>query len=453
MGLVSIMSGVSGLVHSVEHRWIGSCEVRGTIRRMRPNDPEIRVRMLEDEVARLARVESRMARLLAVTGALAATHTREHAGRIVVEQGLDAGGHSTGVIWLLAGEAGPLELLGTSSRPAQRRVTWQSLPLELDAPIAEAVRTGQPVIVASPGGPACANLPLRAGGKALGVLAVTYAHGQDLDTSERTFLAILADQYALTLARIEADQRLAVGCRTESEARLQASEETRTREEILAVVSHDLRSPLGTILIGASTLVQSGEADDPTSRRIRGVAERIHRQSERMARLLEDLVDFAGIDAGRLVLARRQAGPGAIVAQAAERVAPVAGERGIRFEHQVAADLPRVDCDPARVAQILASLATNAVKVTSKGGQITMGATAASGEVVFFVRDTGPGIDADELPTLFQRHWRSKNSSYRGAAFGLSLARGVVDAHGGRIWAESEAGAGSTFYFTLTRRT
>jgi signal transduction histidine kinase len=338
---------------------------------MRTDDPEVRVRKLEAEVARLARVERRMERLLAVTGALAGTHSREDVARIAAEQGLDAVGAST-------------------------------------------------------------------------------AGGEDLDASERTFLAILSNHCALALSRIDAERRLEVAYHEERVSRVLADEATRAREEILSVVSHDLRNPLGTILMGASTLLHAGAPDDPKGQRVRGIAERIHRQSERMARLIEDLMDFAGIEAGRLVLERRPATPMSIVAHAAEPFAPIAQERGVTFSQEVAADLPKVDCDPARAAQVLSSLAGNAIKVTPKSGQITMGVRAAAREVVFFVRDTGPGIDADELPTLFQRFWRSKKPSYKGAGLGLSIARGIVDAHGGRIWVESQPGAGSTFYFTVT---
>jgi signal transduction histidine kinase len=112
--------------------------------------------------------------------------------------------------------------------------------------------------------------------------------------------------------------------------------------------------------------------------------------------------------------------------------------------------LPAVQCDSDRAVQVLTSLVSNALKVTPKGGAVSIGAEVKGRDVVFFVRDTGPGIEADELPKLFERHWRSKSSSYKGAGLALAIARGIVDAHGGKIWAESRLGAGSTFYFSLT---
>jgi signal transduction histidine kinase len=97
----------------------------------------------------------------------------------------------------------------------------------------------------------------------------------------------------------------------------------------------------------------------------------------------------------------------------------------------------------------MSNLVANALKVTPRGGAISIGATPDAAQVVFFVRDTGPGIEPEELPRLFQRYWRSKHPQYKGAGLGLSIARGIVDAHGGRIWAESQLGRGTTFYFSL----
>jgi signal transduction histidine kinase len=201
-------------------------------------------------------------------------------------------------------------------------------------------------------------------------------------------------------------------------------------------------------MIGASTLlgIDAGEK----SHRVRTIAERVHRQAERMARLIEDLVDFAGIQAGRLSLARTAHAPEAILTEARELFGPIATERGLRFEAHAPGGLPHVECDSERVVQLISNLVSNAFKVTPKGGTIAIGAEPKDSEIVFYVRDTGPGIEPEELPRLFERYWRSKQVSYRGAGLGLSIARGIVDAHGGRIWAESTVGVGSTFYFSLS---
>jgi signal transduction histidine kinase len=257
----------------------------------------------------------------------------------------------------------------------------------------------------------------------------------------------VAVHVAQAVVRKQDQLELARAYREEREARLLAQEATRAREEILSVVSHDLRNPLGTILMSATSLLKI----DPTERnhRARMIGERIHRQAQRMARRIEDLVDFAGIQAGQILLDRKLHRADDIVAATSEIFRMIAQERGLRFEACMHPDLPPVDCDSNRAVQVLSNLLANALKVTPRGGEIQIGAEPSGDDVVFFVRDTGPGIEADELPRMFERHWRSKQPHYKGAGLGLSIARGLVDAHGGRIWAESEPGLGTTFYFSL----
>lgn len=261
------------------------------------------------------------------------------------------------------------------------------------------------------------------------------------------FTETVAVHVAQAVARRQNEIELARAYREERDAHLLAEEATRAREEILSVVSHDLRNPLGTILMGAASLLNVDAGD--RGHRTRAIAERIHRQANRMARLIEDLVDFAGIQAGQLAIDRRVHEPEAILSATAEIFAPMARERGLAFEVHAPPGLPKLDCDSERVVQVLSNLVANALKVTPRGGSITIGAESGANEVVLYVKDTGPGIAPDELPRLFERYWRSKHSQYKGAGLGLSIARGIVDAHGGRIWAESQPGAGTTFYFSL----
>jgi signal transduction histidine kinase len=417
----------------------------------------------------VARAERRMELLLAVTGELAGARTHQDIARIAVEKGFDAVGASYGGIWLVDAGARELRLLEVSPLPRGDIGRWAVVPLDIDAPLPQAARTGEPVFLESLGefearfpasfariretissaNPAYAHLPLFGKGVPIGAFAVTYERAEDLDVNERTFLSILAHQCGLAIARVQSEQELERAYREEQAAHLEAKAATRAREEILSVVSHDLRNPLGTILIGAQTLMQLRDAKDP---QVAVIASRILRQSERMARLIEDLVDFAGIQAGQLTIDRKQCAPEAIVAQAAEQFAPVGHERGLIFEIQTAPDLPDIEADCDRGVQVFASLLSNSVRATPRNGRIAIGATLEDTEVVFFVRDTGPGIAPDELPSLFERYWRSEQPSYKGAGLGLSIARGIVEAHAGRIWADSQLGAGSTFWFTLAPR-
>jgi signal transduction histidine kinase len=254
------------------------------------------------------------------------------------------------------------------------------------------------------------------------------------------------------LRRCEAERdELAAACRNARDAQQQAEESIHAHEQILGVVAHDLRNPLGTIVMGATALLQISNGADPKAAWARTVGERMHRQAKRMTQQIGDLADFAAIQAGRLTLNRAAHAPSAIFAAASELLGPIARERGITFEAHAAADLPDIECDSDRVVRVLSNLVANAIKVTARSGVIESGAEWDDhARIIFFVRDKGPGIDRDELATMFRPGWRSKQSGYHGTWLGFSIARGIVDAHGGRIWADSTPGAGTTVYFSLT---
>jgi signal transduction histidine kinase len=345
-----------------------------------------RARALEAELERRARLERRMQALLELTGALAAANAREDVIELTIGRGSEVLGALTGTLQ----------------------------PTVIDAPQFHRAR---------------AIVPLADVG------ALVFDFARELEPVERTLVEILGRQCALALDRVRLLE-------IERVARAHAEEATRAREEMLSVVSHELRNPLGTITLGAAAL-RNDEVP-----RTREHAERIYRQATRMARLIDDFVDFAGIQGGRLTLRRAQHPPQAIVSAVGELYAPMATERGLAFVADAPDHLPPIECDPERAVQVIANLVANAIKVTPPGGAIQVGAEMGD-RVVFYVRDTGPGIAADDVPRLFERYWRSKNPSYKGAGLGLSIARGIVDAHGGRIWAESEVGVGTTFYFSL----
>jgi signal transduction histidine kinase len=128
---------------------------------------------------------------------------------------------------------------------------------------------------------------------------------------------------------------------------------------------------------------------------------------------------------------------------------PLAAEQAVTVGLDVAAGLPPVSCDRHRLMQVLANLLGNAVKVMPGGGAIRLSVRAASGQVLFTVADTGPGIAAEDAAQIFERYWRGQNPGYEGTGLGLAIARGVVEAHGGRIWVESAPGEGAAFTFSL----
>jgi signal transduction histidine kinase len=235
----------------------------------------------------------------------------------------------------------------------------------------------------------------------------------------------------------------------ERRARAEAERSARAREEVLAVVSHDLRNPLSTILMSASLLTtQPGDG----GARVKQGAEKIHRAVRRMTRMLEDLVDFATIQAEHLSIGFEAARPLDIVEAAIDSLERAAHERELHIETSVATELPDVSCDPVRVTQALSNLLSNAIEVSPGGARVVVGAEAKDGELVFWVSDNGPGLDADDVKNVFQRYWRSKNAPYRGTGLGLTIAKGIVDAHRGRIWVDSTPGQGSRFAFTVPLR-
>jgi signal transduction histidine kinase len=135
--------------------------------------------------------------------------------------------------------------------------------------------------------------------------------------------------------------------------------------------------------------------------------------------------------------------------EAHDMLAPLAGEKGIRLDCAITDGLPEVTADGGRIVQVLSNLVGNAIKFTPRDGRIVIRAEPAPGGVRISVADTGAGIPEEQLSKLFGRFWQGNPADRRGIGLGLSIAKGIVDAHGGRIWVESRVGEGTTFYFTL----
>jgi signal transduction histidine kinase/PAS domain-containing protein len=224
-----------------------------------------------------------------------------------------------------------------------------------------------------------------------------------------------------------------------------AKKATRTRDELIAAVSHDLKNPLATIVTAAELLSRS-EAPDEKRRRW---VESLRKSAEAMKHLIEDLLDIARIEAGRLTIEEQRCEAGALLAEALDLMQPLAQQKRLRLERQVPGREVYVRCDRPRILRVLSNLIGNSIKFTSEGGAITVRAELADREVRFSVTDTGSGIVADELPHIFERFWQARKTARLGAGLGLAIAKGIVEAHTGRIWAQSEVGKGSTFFFTL----
>jgi signal transduction histidine kinase len=217
------------------------------------------------------------------------------------------------------------------------------------------------------------------------------------------------------------------------------------REEVLKIVSHDLRNPLNTISMSAGLML---EVDVPQEQRIKQLA-MIKRAGERMNRLIQDLLDVAKLEAGRLGIDPRPIDVAPLIGEALDMLRPIASEKSIRLDVVVADRLPTISADAGRVLQVLSNLVGNAVKFTPAGGRVTIRVEAVAGSVRFCVADTGPGIPPEQLPHIFGRFWQADRSDRRGIGLGLAIAKGIVEAHGGRISVESRVGEGTSFYFTL----
>ncbi len=229
----------------------------------------------------------------------------------------------------------------------------------------------------------------------------------------------------------------------------EAKDAVRAREDILSFVAHDLRTFLFGSRLTIDILLRSV---GPRERR-RGWKEldRVQKLNAQMARMIDDLLDVSSIDAGRLSLKLSEWPTTDLLAETADTLSASATARGIAFHVEAPGVTGNVYCDANRVLQIFGNIVGNSVKFTPEGGSITMSASGAGEEVQFAVRDTGPGIASGQLNRLFERYWQAEAGAQKGRGLGLFIAKQLVEAQGGRIWAESRLGAGTTILFTLPR--
>jgi len=220
-----------------------------------------------------------------------------------------------------------------------------------------------------------------------------------------------------------------------------------TRDEFLGVVSHDLRNMLNGI-IGFAGLIEETAQEKHDEETI-SHAQRIQRSGARMSRLVGDLVDIACIQAGKLAVAPALGDASQVLREAVDTFQSQAAARKISLATEIVVPLAPVAFDAARLLQVLINLLSNAVKFTPPEGRIVVRLERVGMELKFAVSDTGSGIPADELVAIFDRFHQVTKNDLRGAGLGLYISKCIVQGHGGRIWAESTVGAGSTFCFTL----
>jgi signal transduction histidine kinase len=273
-------------------------------------------------------------------------------------------------------------------------------------------------------------LPLQQGTELLGVIYLgTFADWQP-EAEQTRLLALLAPGCAAALkkqAAYDAVQR-----------------DVRARDDVLGVVAHDLQNPLNVISMAANMLLQ--RVPEPSARR---PIERIVRSVQRATRLLRDLLDVGAIEEGHFAVDRRRLDPTALILSALESQQSLAADASVITATDLSPALPTIDADEERLLEVLENLIGNAIKFTSPGGTITIGACCENNEIKIWVKDNGSGIPAQQLPHIFDRFWQAKRADRRGTGLGLTICKGIVEAHEGRIWAESAVDKGTTLYFTL----
>ncbi len=221
------------------------------------------------------------------------------------------------------------------------------------------------------------------------------------------------------------------------------------RKDLVTAVSHDLRTPLASIRVMVESMNDGVVSDPETMRRYLRTTQS---EVERLGQLVDDFFELSQMDAGQLQLHVEEASLGEVIAGTLDGMAPQAAAGRLRLQGSIDSTLPPVIMDPRRVQRVLYNLVQNAIRHTPPDGTIWIRTSEAGNEVKVEVSDTGEGIPEQDIPLLFERTYRPDRSRSRrsgGAGLGLSIAKGIVEAHGGRIWVESKVGRGSAFYFTL----
>ncbi|WP_437652630.1 sensor histidine kinase [Sorangium sp. So ce1182] len=228
------------------------------------------------------------------------------------------------------------------------------------------------------------------------------------------------------------------------EAREAARKALAARDELMGIVAHDLRNPLGAIMIKAAMLRKGAESE-----KIRQHAASIENVTRRMEQLIKSMLDVATMEASTFSVTPAPCAVEDLLRETLEMFGPLAESRQVRFEQGAKAPGLVIHAERERVLQVLSNLLGNALKFTPQGGQVTLSVDREGAAARFSVADTGPGIPRENLPSIFERFWKDETRGKKGTGLGLYIARGIVDAHGGRIWVESEIGHGARFYFTI----
>lgn len=304
--------------------------------------------------------------------------------------------------------------------------------------VAEALGVEDPAVIRHLGARSYMCVPLKARDEVIGVLSLVCSESgrcsrqEDLDVAEEL---ARRSSWAIDNARLYQEAQAAIS----------------SRDDVLSVVSHDLRNPLYSMMMSAQALLTLLSADE-SAKKLRGPVELIRRAGEHMNRLIDELVELASIQAGRLALeCCREANFTALIQEALEMMDARARQKSVRLETEVSGEDSAVSCDKERIIRVVENLVGNAIKFSPDNARVLVTIRYLSAEVYVSVSDAGPGIAEDDVPRLFDAYWKGQRTGRKGTGLGLYISKAIVEAHGGRIWVESKLGVGSTFHFAIPK--
>lgn len=276
--------------------------------------------------------------------------------------------------------------------------------------------------------------PMKARRNTIGIICFARCRSVGYSEKDLAYANLIAERAALAIDNAKLYQ--------------DAQNATRLREDILAIVSHDLKNPLGTIRGFNEILSECFAEIDSQSKEIK-YTEAIARSVRQMERLIGDLLNFAKIESGSLDIETRSCAVDRVVWEGVELVKKHADNKNIRIEIKISPNLSEIICDLDRMRQVLGNILGNAIKFSPEKGVIKICAKLSDSRVEFSVTDQGPGIPIGNFSHIFDRYWQAKETAKLGNGLGLSIAKGIVESHRGRIWVESTVGQGTTFFFTI----
>ncbi len=288
------------------------------------------------------------------------------------------------------------------------------------------------------------QLPLVAKSEVLGIVTFFKKEEHEFTGDEVEFLTTLAGQAAIAICNAQLYER-------STEQAIELEKASKLQADFSAMIVHDLRSPLSTI-IGIMEMMQDEVLGTLNADQTQWLA-RVKNNAAGLVRLVSDFLDLSKLEAGRVELSRAPTDVGELVRSTVENFGPLAKSKNVVLNYEVDTSLPAIDADARRLDQVLNNLVSNAVKFTGEGGSIQIHARHDQRNgIVVQVQDSGVGISQDDITNLFQKYQQSasgKTSEHKGTGLGLVISKMIVEAHGGKIWVESEEEKGTTFTFTL----